>query len=74
MNQTFIGSRIARRSYGIQYSTRWNRLKHKKKDRYFDSVEYQWRARNQMDWFIKKVSLQIAGRRMVSNADIIKGR
>ncbi|KAM0365519.1 hypothetical protein HYE67_008802 [Fusarium culmorum] len=41
-------------SYGILYSTPFIPGKHKKKDQFWCSKENEWKATNQMEWFLKE--------------------
>ncbi|GKT98514.1 chaperone protein [Fusarium langsethiae] len=49
-----VKSRVARMSYGVSYSEPFIRVKHKKKDQYWCDKEQEWKADNQMQWFLKE--------------------
>ncbi|KAK6062845.1 hypothetical protein SCUP515_12974 [Seiridium cupressi] len=51
----YIQSRVARLSYGWTYtSNRFDPARHDERDRYFDVREDSFKARNQMEWGIKR--------------------
>ncbi|KAJ0287318.1 hypothetical protein Brms1b_003743 [Colletotrichum noveboracense] len=49
-----ITSRISRRSYGIMHSTPFKFGVHDPKDKYWCTSEHNWKARNQMKWFLEQ--------------------
>ncbi|KAK9426488.1 putative Actin-like ATPase domain-containing protein [Seiridium unicorne] len=54
-DDVYIQSRVARLSYGWTYtSNRFDPARHDERDRYFDVREDSFRARNQMEWGIKR--------------------
>ncbi|KAM0813538.1 putative Actin-like ATPase domain-containing protein [Seiridium cardinale] len=51
----YIQSRVARLSYGWTYtSNKFDAARHDERDRYFDVREDSFKARNQMEWGIKR--------------------
>jgi hypothetical protein len=51
-----ITSRISRANYGFIYETKFIEGKHDPHDKYYSFVERCNKARNQIWWFIKKVT------------------
>lgn len=49
-----VASRKARRHYGINASDIWDVSKHSLENKYWDKVEGEWRADNQISWHIKR--------------------
>jgi hypothetical protein len=50
-----VESRVSRHSYGILCAPRYDKQAHRLEDRYLDPVDAKYRARNQMEWYLKKV-------------------
>lgn len=50
-----VTSRLSRYSYGIVMTPLYDPYKHLVQDRFYDKVEGTARARDQMDWFLKRV-------------------
>ncbi|KAL2820154.1 hypothetical protein BDW59DRAFT_181521 [Aspergillus cavernicola] len=53
-NAPSVLSTVSRTCLGVKMSQTFQQGVHRKKDRYFCEMEGRYRARNQMDWFIKK--------------------
>lgn len=51
-----VASRVARQSYGISLSRTWDQAIHLQQDKYWSEHAWKWKARNQMDWFLKQVN------------------
>ncbi|KAF5654811.1 hsp70 family chaperone [Fusarium sp. NRRL 25303] len=49
-----VTSTISRAHYGVTYHTAFEEGKHLKKDRFWDEDEGEYRAGNQMQWYLKK--------------------
>ncbi|KAK4442181.1 hypothetical protein QBC34DRAFT_444370 [Podospora aff. communis PSN243] len=49
-----VESRIARACYGLSYSETWVEGRHDPRDKYWCTVEACYRAKDQMQWFLKK--------------------
>ncbi|KIL94945.1 hypothetical protein FAVG1_01876 [Fusarium avenaceum] len=49
-----VGARIARRSYGICFHTKFNPKIHEISDRFWSDDQQEWRAKDQMRWFLKE--------------------
>jgi hypothetical protein len=52
-------------SYGVQYRTPFIHGKHKKKDQVWCDKENQWKADNQMEWFLKEVSEMVVAEHFI---------
>jgi hypothetical protein len=50
-----VESRISRHSYGILCSPRFVEGMHRDEDRYYDPIDARDRARDQMEWYLRKV-------------------
>lgn len=50
-----VVSTIARLSLGVAFAPLFVEGKHRPEDRYRDELEGVWRARNQMEWYLRKV-------------------
>lgn len=48
---------ISKYSYGTAYNTLWDPTRHSKEDKYFCEFELRDRATNQLQWYLKRVSL-----------------
>jgi hypothetical protein len=53
-----VALRKARMNYGFTTWAKWNPVKHDPKDKMFHSAFESYYAANQMDWFIKRVSIK----------------
>ncbi|WZH40232.1 Hsp70 chaperone protein [Fusarium acuminatum] len=53
-----VEARIARMSYGINFQTPFVWGKHDVRDKVWDDREQQFKAQNQMEWFLKEVRVQ----------------
>lgn len=51
-----VVSTIARQSLGIKHAAEYNFAIHQTEDKYYDQVEGNWMAGNQMEWYMKKVA------------------
>ncbi|KAF5608374.1 hsp70 family chaperone [Fusarium subglutinans] len=49
-----VTSTISRAHYGVMYHTPFEEGKHLKKDRFWDEDQGEYRADNQMEWYLKK--------------------
>ncbi|KAI1022675.1 hypothetical protein LB503_000738 [Fusarium chuoi] len=49
-----VGARVARNSYGVRFSTEFDPQKHRRCDKYWSEEEQEWRASNQMQWFLRE--------------------
>ncbi|KAH9226360.1 hypothetical protein K456DRAFT_1754919 [Colletotrichum gloeosporioides 23] len=49
-----VTSTVSRYSYGIKYVTGYNKAQHLPVDKMWDEHENQWRARNQIKWYLKR--------------------
>ncbi|KAJ5696743.1 hypothetical protein N7536_007155 [Penicillium majusculum] len=49
-----VVSTIARQSLGIKHAAEYNFAIHQTEDKYYDQVEGNWMAGNQMEWYMKK--------------------
>ncbi|PLB43257.1 hypothetical protein P170DRAFT_431217 [Aspergillus steynii IBT 23096] len=54
LRNEFDKARIATRSYGILYTTRYDPLKHQGEKVYWDDLDERWKVPDRMRWFIKK--------------------
>ncbi|KAH0366906.1 actin-like ATPase domain-containing protein, partial [Aureobasidium melanogenum] len=54
LQRKLVLSRKARRHYGILCNSPFHAGEHSEKNKYWDSKQLQYRARNQLDWHIKK--------------------
>lgn len=52
--QELVLSRKARRHYGIKANSKFDRFFHSEEEKYWDSIEECWRAKDQMTWYIRK--------------------
>lgn len=50
-----VQTRISRCNYGTRYHTDYNPTKHLQCDRYLDTVSGRPKARNQLQWYLKRV-------------------
>jgi len=50
-----VTSTISRASFGIIYQAPFKKDKHLEEDKAWDADEGIWRARNQMQWYLKRV-------------------
>jgi hypothetical protein len=50
-----VKERIARSSYGIEVNEPFDPEAHDERDKFWDERRQQWRAKNQMLWFLKQV-------------------
>lgn len=50
-----VTSTIARASYGMKYRIRFDESKHSEEDKVWSTDELEWKAKNQMKWFVRKV-------------------
>lgn len=57
VNMSNVVARVSRLSYGISYSTRFQDDIHEAKDKYWCKKRQEWRANNQMEWFLERVGL-----------------
>ncbi|KAJ3530223.1 hypothetical protein NM208_g9420 [Fusarium decemcellulare] len=51
-----VKARIARMSYGIKYTTRFDPKVHDIRDRHWSEDEQEFQAKNQMKWFLREAS------------------
>jgi hypothetical protein len=51
-----ITSRVSRYHYGIWKITRFDPARHEEQDKFWCDVERIFKADNQMDWYLSKVS------------------
>jgi len=51
-----IGSRVARKSYGIYFTEEFDEKKHLQHHKFWSENHQKWYANNQMKWFLKEVS------------------
>ena len=51
-----VTSTISRASFGTVYNVRLDKEKHHREDKVWDELQGIWKARNQMQWFLKRVS------------------
>ncbi|RKL33579.1 hypothetical protein BFJ72_g9803 [Fusarium proliferatum] len=49
-----VGARVARNSYGVMFSTEFDPQKHQRSDKYWSEDRQEWRASNQMEWFLRE--------------------
>ncbi|KAF5263244.1 hypothetical protein FOXYS1_6008 [Fusarium oxysporum] len=49
-----VGARVARYSYGVRFHTDFDPQKHQLSDKYWSEERQKWRARNQMQWFLRE--------------------
>ncbi|WZH40085.1 mitochondrial-type heat shock 70 [Fusarium acuminatum] len=49
-----VGARIARRSYGVCFNTKFNPEIHDISDRFWANDQQEWLAKEQMKWFLKE--------------------
>lgn len=56
-----VQSRIARASYGVACGKYFDPDVHLVQDKYWDEQRLEWWAKNQVEWTLKIVSLQILG-------------
>ncbi|TID04793.1 Heat shock 70 kDa protein 12A [Colletotrichum higginsianum] len=49
-----VSSRIARMSYGVKFYTKFDPKLHRLKDKFWDEIEQEWKAKDQMEWYMKK--------------------
>ncbi|KAF3006150.1 hypothetical protein E8E14_006879 [Neopestalotiopsis sp. 37M] len=49
-----VASTIARASYGMEYRVPFDQYKHAREDKEWDDDELNWKAKGQMEWFIRK--------------------
>lgn len=54
-NMISVTSTVSRLSLGLSYKAPFKEKVHDPADKEWDSHECEWKARNQMDWFLKKV-------------------
>jgi hypothetical protein len=52
-----VKARVARASYGTRFNDPWCPLKHLPSDKFWLESRQAWYARDQMQWYIKTVSL-----------------
>ena len=52
-----VKTRISRCNYGTRYHTDFNPMKHIEFDRYIDPVSGRPKARNQLQWYLERVSV-----------------
>lgn len=52
-------STISRASYGVMYRDKFNFNQHLKEDKVWSPEQCEWRADNQMAWFLKRVGTRI---------------
>ncbi|KAJ5116885.1 hypothetical protein N7456_001233 [Penicillium angulare] len=52
-----VDNRKARCHYGVSYRTPFNPDEHEQRDKEWCKYEEEWKAGNQMDWYIRKVKL-----------------
>lgn len=48
---------ISKYSYGTPYTTPWDPARHFEEDKYYCDFELRHRATNQLQWYLKRVSL-----------------
>jgi hypothetical protein len=56
-NTHLINTRLSRWNYGIPFRETYDPNKHREEDRYPDPFERPARAKNQICWLVKKVSI-----------------
>lgn len=56
-----VGARIARINYGVKYEAPWIEGEHRECNKVWCEKEYEYRAWDQMEWFLTQVSLTIRG-------------
>lgn len=61
-----VTSTVSRSNIGVKSDAKFDSGKHNKSDKYWDSQEGLYKARNQMDWYVKK------GENVPSNNPILK--
>jgi len=66
-----ITARIARANYGFTYETAWVDGKYDEQDKYWSSVQHRLLARNQIWWFLKKVSLVLRDEGHVRGCELV---
>ncbi|KAF5667436.1 Hsp70 chaperone protein [Fusarium denticulatum] len=49
-----VGARVARNSYGVMFGTKFDPQKHRQCDKRWSEVHQEWRAENQMQWFLQE--------------------
>ncbi|RFN42067.1 hypothetical protein FIE12Z_12891, partial [Fusarium flagelliforme] len=49
-----IGARVARKSYGVCFTERFDEKKHLQHHKYWNEERQEWYANNQMKWFLKE--------------------
>ncbi|KAK3946034.1 hypothetical protein QBC46DRAFT_370658 [Diplogelasinospora grovesii] len=49
-----VTSTVSRASYGIQFKTPFDALRHLEKDKRWDEHEGRWEVTNQMNWYLKR--------------------
>ncbi|KAI0970582.1 hypothetical protein F4678DRAFT_479977 [Xylaria arbuscula] len=52
-----ITSTVSRASYGIEYNTVYNPLVHLEEDKIWDDNEEDWKATNQMKWYLRRAQV-----------------
>ncbi|KAF5561106.1 mitochondrial-type heat shock 70 [Fusarium napiforme] len=49
-----VGARVARNSYGVSFRTDFDPQKHRQSDKVWSEERQEWRAENQMQWFLRE--------------------
>ncbi|KAF5601485.1 mitochondrial-type heat shock 70 [Fusarium subglutinans] len=49
-----VGARVARNSYGVRFGCKFDPQKHRQCDKHWSEQRQEWRAGNQMEWFLRE--------------------
>lgn len=60
LGHDLVINHVAKYNYGVSCSEPFVEGKHLQEDRAFHELRRIWVARNQMDWFLEKVSADVA--------------
>jgi hypothetical protein len=58
-----------KRNYGIVLNRRWSNYRHNQRDAFQDQRDGRWKARDQMDWLLKKGDLMLSGKPTVKGTE-----
>ena len=58
-----------KRNFGIVVNRRWSDYRHKTRDSFQDPKDGKWRARDQMDWLLRKGDLILSGKPKVVTSE-----
>lgn len=50
-----VVSRVSRVNYAVKKNSAYREGTHDPDDKYWDDAELNWKARNQMDWYLRRV-------------------